>query len=306
VEDCSKLANALNAFLTICVASATTFFYLRMVAVYNQNRYVIGFFGVLWLGTIAMAVLFTQTFGAKNIGPTLHCQEFIRNDFLLSIIAFIWANDLLIYLAIAYRIYRIFADYDFEANLQRRVAILLFGASLPVGSKIVLLESQLSCLIIVISKFFLVVGLSRSQERWYIFIICHLVLMTILTSRMYRELRGVTSETPVKPNATDFRTANLTSAEFRNATVERGMRGDFSEMKSTALDLDETLSTITANHTSRPGLETNSHAQAVKQYNDHGKGAAHTSDRPQRQRSQPHFITRRQSDIGSIQESRWL
>jgi hypothetical protein len=147
MDDCGKLGNALNAFLTICVASATTFFYLRMVAVYSQHRYVIGLFGILWLGTVGMAVLFTQTFGAEHIEPTRYCREIIHHDhFLLSIITFIWLNDLLIYIAIAYRIYRIFADYDFEANLQRRLAILLFGASLPVGSKIVLLESQLSCL----------------------------------------------------------------------------------------------------------------------------------------------------------------
>lgn len=157
---------------------------------------------------------------------------------------------------------------------------------------------------IVMSKFFLVVGLSIDAGKWYMFIICHLVIMAILTSRMYRELRGVTSDTPTRANATDFRTANLTSAEFRNATVEQGMR---SEMKSTALDLDETSSTLTASNIPRPGM-VDGRVPAGKQFTDRGRGVGHTtrSDRPRRQRSQPHFIARRQSDINGVQESRWL
>jgi hypothetical protein len=138
--------NALNILLIISVACTTTFFYLRVVAVYSRNTYIVGFFGTTWLATVSMVVTFFKTFGAVEISNSGYCHETITGNFLQATISVLLLNDLLIYLAIAYRIYRIFLDYEFEADLKRKAVILLFGASLPVGSKIVLLESQLYCL----------------------------------------------------------------------------------------------------------------------------------------------------------------
>ncbi|KAF8960601.1 hypothetical protein BDZ97DRAFT_1293925 [Flammula alnicola] len=144
VADCGRLSATLNGLLIVSVSCSTTFFYLRVVAVYSINKYVTGFFGITWLSTVAMSITFFKAFGAQHIGPTQYCAETVDGHFLLAIVIVLLANDLLVYVAIAFRIYRIFLDYEFEADLKRRVVILLFGASLPVGSKIVLLERS-SC-----------------------------------------------------------------------------------------------------------------------------------------------------------------
>jgi hypothetical protein len=116
--------------------------------VYSENRCVVGFFGLTWLSVVAMALTFFKTFGAAHISPTHHCREIIRGPFGVPALAALALNDTLIYFAIAYRIYNIFITYDFgKMHLERKLAVIAFGASLPtVGSKIVLLESQLYCL----------------------------------------------------------------------------------------------------------------------------------------------------------------
>ncbi|KAF9479194.1 hypothetical protein BDN70DRAFT_879062 [Pholiota conissans] len=213
VENCGALGNALNICLIISVACTATFFYLRVVAVYSRNPYVVGFFGLTWLATVSMAITFFKTFIAVPFPQTQYCMEMIKGNFLIATVSVLLFNDLLIYIAIAYRIYRIFLDYEFEADLKRKAVILLFGASLPVGSKIVLLESQLYCLIIVISKAFLVAMISIDKEKNAMFIVCHLVLVVVLSSRVYRELREISCN-PQRRTTTDFHTGNLTSAEF--------------------------------------------------------------------------------------------
>lgn len=151
IDDCTAFQNILNVLLIVAVSCTTTFFYLRVVAVYSRNPYIIAFFGVTWLSTVAMSGTLFVTFGATHIGnadfTSKYCHDqFIAQNFLIGTLSVLLTNDLLIYIAIAYRIYRIFLDYEFEGGWQRRLVILFFGASLPVGSKIVLLESQMYCL----------------------------------------------------------------------------------------------------------------------------------------------------------------
>lgn len=132
--------------LIISLVCVKTFFYLRVVAVYSRNLYIVGFFGVTWLSAIAMSSTFYKTYGAVYIKPTQYCREVVNGNLLMGALGVLLANDSLIYIAIACRIYRIFRDYDFESTWKRKAVMLLFGASLPVGSKVVIFESQLYCM----------------------------------------------------------------------------------------------------------------------------------------------------------------
>lgn len=57
---------------------------------------------------------------------------------------------------------------------------------------------------------------ATNQARNSMFVICHLVLLVILVSRVYRELREI-GNTSQRAPVTDFRTEGLTSAEFVRA-----------------------------------------------------------------------------------------
>lgn len=136
----------MTAMLTVTVIGETGLCYLRIVAVYRPYPYVLGFFALTYLSVVSMSLTLFKTIGAQKIGPTQYCQETVHGVFGVPTLIVLFINDSLIYIAIAYRIYNIFLTYDFDATLRRKFAIILFGASLPIGHKFILLESQLYCL----------------------------------------------------------------------------------------------------------------------------------------------------------------
>jgi hypothetical protein len=79
-------------------------------------------------------------------------------------------------------------------------------------------QSQRHFRIIVISKACLVATLFVDRDRNAMFLICHVVLVVVLSSRVYRELREI-KNTSQRRTMTDFHTGNLTSAEFADRAV---------------------------------------------------------------------------------------
>ena len=146
IGDCDQLMRTLNIILSVAIILETGLCYLRIFTVYRGLPYVVAWFGLTWLSVVSMAPTLFKTFGAVQIEPTQYCRETVQGVFAVPTILVLFINDTLIYVAIAYRIYNVFVTYEFEADLRRKCVIFLFGASLPIGSKIVLLESQLYCL----------------------------------------------------------------------------------------------------------------------------------------------------------------
>src|ERR1700742_2698586 len=64
---------------TFCVlyhtatASTALLFLLRVIAIYNRERYVFIFFFILWLGIVAASLTAATVGGALIIGPTDYC-----------------------------------------------------------------------------------------------------------------------------------------------------------------------------------------------------------------------------------------
>ncbi|KDR70188.1 hypothetical protein GALMADRAFT_41759, partial [Galerina marginata CBS 339.88] len=188
VENCATFQIALNVLLVVFVSCTTCFFYIRVCAIYDLNRYIIAFFGTTWLATVAMSITFAHTFTAHHIEPTTYCTERIQGYYLGPTTAILLFNDVLIYLAITWKVYHIFRDA--ETTMGQRLKQLVFGASLPVLSKVILQDSGLYCLMIVLTKVLLVITIARLQPPSSImFIICHLVLVNIYSCRVYRNIK---------------------------------------------------------------------------------------------------------------------
>ncbi|KDR70190.1 hypothetical protein GALMADRAFT_43546, partial [Galerina marginata CBS 339.88] len=188
VADCSRLADALNALLIVYVTSTTGLFYLRVCAVYNMKRIIIAFFGTTWLAAIAMILTFSKTFMATPVENTHFCGESIRGHFLGPTSFVLVTNDVLIYLAIAYRIHEMFLASD--TSVRRRFNVLAFGTSLPVLSKALLQDSQSYFLVVLITKGFLAISAyTFGAPLNVMFIVCHLVLVNILSCRVYRNIK---------------------------------------------------------------------------------------------------------------------
>ena len=70
-----------------------------------MQKPVVGFFGIFWLATVAMAGTYSKTFSAENISTTDYCLERPAGNLLGPALAVQLANELFLYLAVAYKVY---------------------------------------------------------------------------------------------------------------------------------------------------------------------------------------------------------
>jgi len=135
------METTLNAFMAAFISAITLSFYLRIYAIYWDNLFVKVFYAVLWLGTTAVTILFTQSFSVEHLGSTGYCIDGLKRNWLAPGTAALLVYDVFIYLATTYRLYTLFRDS--ESTAQQRMKLVVFGASMPVFSKVILLDSQL-------------------------------------------------------------------------------------------------------------------------------------------------------------------
>ncbi|KAF8891622.1 hypothetical protein CPB84DRAFT_1374637 [Gymnopilus junonius] len=148
-----------------------------------------------------MSSTFYLVFGAKNIGPTKYCMETLHDPhhFLPATYSVFLVDETLIYMAIVWKIYLMFLERT-GTSLGQTVKVLVCGVSLPVLSRIILLDTHMHFLIIVISGAVLVfIIIFFKQPYQTMFIICHLVFVNVITSRIYRNLKlGLDDEQEVQ------------------------------------------------------------------------------------------------------------
>ncbi|KAF8880332.1 hypothetical protein CPB84DRAFT_277606 [Gymnopilus junonius] len=177
------------------------FLCVRVFAIYNRERFIGVFFGIHLLAAIGISSTFYLVVGAENVGPTKYCMETLQDlhYFLPATYTVFLVDETLIYFAIVWRIYLMFLEHT-GTSLGQTFKILVWGASLPVLSRIVLPDSQMHFIIIVISKAILVFIIVFCKQLYQaMFIICHLVLVNVMTSRVYRNLKlGLDDEQEVQ------------------------------------------------------------------------------------------------------------
>jgi len=144
VGDCAELQRVLNGILVASVCSTTFLFYMRVCAVFCMDRYICSLFGFTWLATVAMSGTFPKTFKAERIGPTEYCLETANQQFLGPTIIVLLVNDVLIFIAVTYKVYKMFIESS--ATLGQRVNKLILGTSMPILWKVLLQDSQIYCL----------------------------------------------------------------------------------------------------------------------------------------------------------------
>ncbi|KAF8967908.1 hypothetical protein BDZ97DRAFT_2073300 [Flammula alnicola] len=189
LENCSTYYDALNALLVIYVASTIALFYLRVCALYNMNRLVVISYGILFLAVIAMLLTLPQTFTATHIATTQYCGESVHGPFFGPTNIILMVYDTLVYVAIAYRFFQMFLR-DSETTTRAKFSLLAFGTSLPIVSKALVKDSHLYFLVVFITDPFLVTCAYVFEPPLNVmFLVCHLVLVNILSCRVYRNMK---------------------------------------------------------------------------------------------------------------------
>ncbi|KAF5309007.1 hypothetical protein D9619_013549 [Psilocybe cf. subviscida] len=187
LDDCAALERSNSAFLIVFIASTTALFYLRVCAVYAMARRIVVGFAVVWLICFGMTLTLSRTFGAAHIGTTKYCGEMLKGHLLGPTSFVIVTNDALIYFAIAWRIVQMFPEES--GHLKKRFGLGTANA-LPTLSKALLHDSQAYFLVVVVTKFFVAVSaFAFDSPTSSMFIIAHLTIVNILSSRVYRNLK---------------------------------------------------------------------------------------------------------------------
>ena len=144
VGDCDTIGRVVNIFPTTFVLFTGLLLFIRVFAIYNRNYYIGIAFATPWLGAVAMTASYYKTMGATNIGPTPYCLETLNDSHHLLVATYVllFVDEALVYLAVVWRIYLMFLDHA-RTSLSQKFRVLVRGATLPILSRIILLDSQM-------------------------------------------------------------------------------------------------------------------------------------------------------------------
>ncbi|KJA25960.1 hypothetical protein HYPSUDRAFT_64187 [Hypholoma sublateritium FD-334 SS-4] len=188
VANCAKMYDAINALLVVFVSATTAMFYLRVCAVYNKSKIIIVVYGILWFSVVGMLLTIPFTFTAVHIATTQYCVESIRGHLLGPTTIILMVNDTMVYVAIAYAVLSMFVAKDAPCGT-KLTTLLTFGKPLPIFSRALLKDNQLYFMVVIVSNLFIVVCVYVSVAPISVmFIVCHLVLVSVLSCRVYRNM----------------------------------------------------------------------------------------------------------------------
>ncbi|KAF9255575.1 hypothetical protein L218DRAFT_883835 [Marasmius fiardii PR-910] len=104
ISDCQKLQIAQGIFYIISTGFTSFLFLLRVMAVWNWNKWIVVIFTVLWLATVGVTILVPIGLGSSHIGTTQACLLTRVADYTESSGITALINDSAVFLAITYRI----------------------------------------------------------------------------------------------------------------------------------------------------------------------------------------------------------
>ncbi|KAF9255463.1 hypothetical protein L218DRAFT_1035450 [Marasmius fiardii PR-910] len=104
ISDCQKLQITQGIFYIISTGSTSFLFLLRVVAVWNWNKWITATFTVLWLATIGVTITVPVGFGSSHIGTTQACLITRVADYTEFSIITALMYDSAVVLSITYRI----------------------------------------------------------------------------------------------------------------------------------------------------------------------------------------------------------
>ncbi|KAF9255579.1 hypothetical protein L218DRAFT_1034287 [Marasmius fiardii PR-910] len=104
MSDCQKLHITQGIFYIISTGFTSFLFLLRVVAVWNWNKWIIAIFTLLWLATIGATVTVPVGLGSSHIGTTQACLLTRVADYTEFSLIMALIHDSAVFLAITYQI----------------------------------------------------------------------------------------------------------------------------------------------------------------------------------------------------------
>jgi hypothetical protein len=137
---CNTIFITIGCFFVLAGPSTSALFFFRIKAVYHQNMFVTGFFGVLLFALFGLSFLGPFAERSEHIGMTQRCNIIQTEPFGLVPLFLHSIMDTLAFIAISFRIvsYSLVGD-----TFSARMRSFFRGSGLPSVSKSILQGGQL-------------------------------------------------------------------------------------------------------------------------------------------------------------------
>ncbi|KAJ3504165.1 hypothetical protein NLJ89_g8082 [Agrocybe chaxingu] len=184
---CTAGTKVISAFVAVAIPGTSFLLFLHVRAIYSNNKYIVGFFGFLWIAVLGGA-LTAPIGGSTNKMVTLgqYCAQNVLPEYTSAAVIIPTVNDTLLYLSIVWHMLR--CSYA-ESTVSNKFRTLAFGDHLPALSRALLKNGQ--------AYFLSTVGLNLvALTMFYIdsipipyramFGVPNIALMNMMASRLFR------------------------------------------------------------------------------------------------------------------------
>ncbi|KDR73141.1 hypothetical protein GALMADRAFT_722177 [Galerina marginata CBS 339.88] len=127
-------------FLFLLSVPPTSFLFLfRVHALYLGNKFVTGFFSLMWLAVVGACLTPVLGVSGAYIGTTQYCIHSQLEPYVTAACIVPFLNDILIFLATSWKL---FQNAHAAMNIKNGVRIMIFGDYLPALSRGILKDGQ--------------------------------------------------------------------------------------------------------------------------------------------------------------------
>jgi len=186
---CLAIARTSCVLCHVAFSSTAFLFFLRVRAVFNKDKYVVGFFFIVWLGILGVSVATAAAGKAVFPNPTHYCIGEPFQPYVGAVPTTVAINDTLVFLAISWRLLK---DSWPETGTPLNLGSFFRGEYLPACSKAVLQDGQVYYLIAVTSNLTVVVlgsvkGVPYAYQ--FMFTVFNCALTNMMACRVYRQTK---------------------------------------------------------------------------------------------------------------------
>ncbi|PPR04490.1 hypothetical protein CVT24_013099 [Panaeolus cyanescens] len=189
IGNCSYFDTVVNWMFPISVPATSLLFFFRIRAVFDDDPFVVSFFGFMWFAVLGGSLTVTQGVHAASIAGTQYCAAGPYEDYVASATILPLIHDTLIFLAISWRL---IANSHVDHNFRNGYRVMVFGDYLPAFSKSLLQGGQAYYLTTVTSSLLTVIMLEVDAVPPVfrsIFTVSNVMLMNIMACRVYRNTK---------------------------------------------------------------------------------------------------------------------
>ncbi|KAG6918421.1 hypothetical protein DXG01_014600 [Tephrocybe rancida] len=191
IDNCQRAQTAACVLYHIAFSSTALLFFLRVRAIFNDKKVVIGFFFILWLSVVAGSITLALVGGSDSLGPTDYCLAKPEKPFIVVSPVALLINDTCVFLAISWRLMGDSQMPEQESGAHiSPIKRFILGGGLPSLSRALFQDGQAYYLASVASNIFAVVIITPAVPVGFRFMyVFNAVITNMMACRVYRNTK---------------------------------------------------------------------------------------------------------------------